>query len=86
MKTIWETTYQGTEIRVENSWFGGEKLFVNNRLQDHTISVSGTKLTGVMQSSGRQIDIKVNLCGLWTIRPYLFVNHEYVEIIPKKRY
>ena len=30
MKTIWIANYEANEIRIENSWFRGEKLWVNN--------------------------------------------------------
>jgi hypothetical protein len=32
MKSEWIATYEGSEIKVTNGWFTGEKLFVNNQL------------------------------------------------------
>jgi hypothetical protein len=34
MKSEWILKYDDNEIKVTNSWFSGEKLFVNNELQD----------------------------------------------------
>ena len=43
MKSIFKAIYNNQEIRVENSWFGGEKLFVNNELQDETVNYNTPK-------------------------------------------
>ena len=38
MKSIWEATVGNDVIRIENNWFSGEKLFVNNQLQDFQVN------------------------------------------------
>jgi len=38
MRSIWIANYEENEIRIENSWVRGEKLFVNNKLQDERLS------------------------------------------------
>ncbi|SPW26642.1 Uncharacterised protein [Elizabethkingia anophelis] len=32
MKSIWKAIYGNSEIRIENTWFNGEKLYVNDVL------------------------------------------------------
>ena len=57
-----KTLYNNQEIRVENSWFGGEKLFVNNELQDETVNYyTPARLTGHIIENGNKLPIKANL-------------------------
>ena len=32
MKSIWTTNYENNEIKVENTWFNGERLYVNGNV------------------------------------------------------
>ena len=34
MKSIWIASYENNEVKVENTWFNGERLYVNGILQD----------------------------------------------------
>jgi hypothetical protein len=54
MKSIWIANYEGNEIRIENSWFRGEKLIVNNKLQDERLSFLSSNLTGTFNLKRRQ--------------------------------
>jgi hypothetical protein len=38
MKSEWIAKYEETEIKITNNWFNGEKLYVNNELQDEQLS------------------------------------------------
>jgi hypothetical protein len=38
MKSEWIVKYDDNEIKVTNSWFSGEKPFVNNELQEEQLS------------------------------------------------
>ena len=59
MKSIFKAIYNNQEIRVENSWFGGEKLFVNNELQDETVNYyTPARLTGHIIENGNKLPIK----------------------------
>ena len=46
MKSTWTTNYKNNEIRVENTWFKGERLFVNDTLQDEKFGIFSSDLTG----------------------------------------
>ncbi len=63
MKSIWETTVENNVIRIENNWFSGEKLFVNDKLQDYQINYfSAPILTGhLINSKDEKLNIKVNI-------------------------
>jgi len=84
MATTWTANYEGNEIRIENSSFLGEKLFVNNKLQDEKWSLFSSDLTGhLVSNDGERKPIKVNL-GSWmwfTIGCRLFVDDEKVEVV-----
>ena len=85
MKSIWIATYEGNEIRIENSWFRGEKLFVNNKLQDERISFFSSNLTGhLVSKDGQKLSIKANLSGWFTIGCRLFIDDERIEVAKTK--
>lgn len=39
MKSIWTANYENNEVKVENTWFNGERLYVNGNLQDEKVGV-----------------------------------------------
>lgn len=81
MKTIWIANYDENEIRIENTWFNGERLFVNGKLQDEKINVFTSDLVGhVKTNDGERKIIKVNLSGWLTLSCRLFVDDEKIEI------
>ncbi|WP_396218585.1 hypothetical protein [Flavobacterium sp.] len=81
MKSEWIANYEGNEIRITNSWFTGEKLFVNNELQDDRLSLVTCNLTGKITSkTGEKLDIKVNLSGLFKVGCRLFIDNEKIEV------
>jgi hypothetical protein len=85
MKSIWIAKYDDNEIRVENSWFKGEKLFVNNELQDDRLSFISANLTGQLKNSnGEKLNIKVNISGFFTVGCRLFVDNKPLNLIQTK--
>ena len=73
---IWITNYEGNEIRIENS-IRGERLFVNNKLQDERLNFAVSDLTGhLISKNGTKKPIKVNMSGWFTIGCRLFVDDE----------
>jgi len=79
--SIWIANYEGNEIRIENSWSHGEKLFVNNKLQDERLSFFSSNLTGhIVSKDDKKLPIKVNLGGYFTIECRLFIDDEKVEV------
>ena len=78
---VWKATHEGNEIRIENSLFHGEKLFVNNKLQDEKVSFFTSDLTGhLVSKEGKRMPIKVNLSGFFTIDCRLFIDDEKIEV------
>ena len=80
MKSIWTANYEKNEIKVENTWFNGEFLYVNDILQDKTFGGFSTKLTGhLINQKNERENIKVNLGGFFKVNCQLFINDKKVE-------
>lgn len=85
MKSIWTTKYENNTIKVTNDWFAGEKLFVNDILQDKKVSLFSSNLTGHLVNSKNEKEfIKVNLFGWLKINCYLFVDDRLIEAKKEK--
>ncbi len=85
MKSIWTANYENNEIRVENTWFDGERLFVNGNLQDERMGLISTDLSGhLFNQKNERENIKVNLGGSFKIICRLFVNDSKVEVTQVK--
>ena len=82
MKSIWEATVGNDVIRIENNWFSGEKLFVNNQLQDFQVNYFNHPiLTGHIKNNQERIAIKANLQqGLFGVSCILFIDDEQVAL------
>lgn len=80
MKKVFEATYDGHQILVENRWFAGEKLYVNGELQDENIGLAlRATLTGKLRdNSNEPQSIKVTLGGFFSIHCKIFVDHVLV--------
>lgn len=77
---VWEIDYKGHRIRVENSWFGGERLLVDGELQDeHRGLALRSELSGAIRNGdGAGEDIKVSLGGWFSVGCRLFVDNKLV--------
>jgi hypothetical protein len=86
MKSIWIANYENNEIKVENTWFNGERLYVNNILQDKTFGGFSTKLTGhLINRKNERENIKVNLGARFCkVNCLLFINDKKVEVRKEK--
>ena len=73
MKSEWIANYEGNEIKITNSWFHGERLYVNNELQDEQINfITPPILTGsLVDTNGNTTNIKANISGFFTVADYL---------------
>lgn len=79
MGKIFEVTHKGHHIRVENSWFSGEKLYVDSELQDQNLGFNlGASLTGMLRTDKGNEPIKVALGGTWQIHCKIFVDYKLV--------
>ena len=86
MKSTWIANYYGTEIRIENSWFKGESLYIDGKLQDKQFNAFSAGLTGKITTSDGKKLIKVNLGGFFTINCHLFIDNEMIEVKKIKQY
>ena len=85
MKSIWTATYRGNEIKIENTWFNGEKLFVNGQLQDNTFGGFSSKLTGhLINEKMERENIKVQLGGFSKVSCILFIDDKEIKIKKNK--
>ena len=81
MKSEWTGKYENSEIKVVNTWFDGEKLFVNNELQDERFGLFGSDLTGhVINDKGERKNIKVNIGGALTISCRVFIDDKKMTL------
>lgn len=82
MGKVFEATYESQTIRVENSWFKGEKLYVNNELQDENLGLAlRATLNGKLKLYNDEIkSIKVSMGGSFKINCKIFVDHELIPV------
>ena len=81
MKSVWATNYQGNQIKIINTWFGGEQLFVNGVLQDKKFSFFSANLSGHLLNSNSERElIKVSLFGWFKIGCQLFIDDKKIEV------
>jgi hypothetical protein len=84
MKKTFEVMYNGHHIQVENSWFTGEKLYVDGKLQDENLGLGiRAILNGVLKSNDDRKSIKVAIGGFFKINCRIFVENNL--IYPKKK-
>lgn len=80
MKSIWTANYENNEIKIENTWFNGERLFVNGKIQDEKFGFFSSDLTGhIINSKNEKEIIKVNLGGFMKIECRLFINDNKIK-------
>jgi hypothetical protein len=85
MKSIWTTNYEGNEIKIVNTWFNGESLFVNGHLQDHRFAIFSSHLTGhVFNQKNERENIKVTLGGALTMNCMLFIDDKKIDLTQEK--
>ncbi len=85
MKSIWTAQYENNEIKIENTWLSGERLYVNGILQDKKTSLISSNLTGhLINSKNERENIKTNLFGWFKIGCNLFINDKRVEVIQER--
>jgi hypothetical protein len=81
MKSEWIAKYDENVIKVTNSWFSGEKLFVNIELQDEKLSFNTPNMTGsLIDKNGMKLNIKTNVSGFFTTSCRLFIDNKKVEL------
>ena len=80
MKKHWETTFKGHTIRVENSWFGGERLIVNGELQDERTGfcLRSTLWGRIRAEDDKEKRIKVGIGGWFFVNCRIFVDDALV--------
>ncbi|HSN48138.1 MAG TPA: hypothetical protein VLR29_05205 [Flavobacterium sp.] len=86
MKSEWVVKYDENEIKVTNSWLSGEKLYVNNELQDEQLNfITPSNMTGsLINKNGAKLNIKTNISGFFTVSCRLFVDNKKVELLQTK--
>ena len=82
MKSEWITKYEETEIKIINNWFSGEKLYVNNELQDEQLSfITPSNMTGsLINNKGEKLNIKANISGFFSVSCRLFIDNRKVVL------
>lgn len=82
MKSEWIAKYEDNDIKIVNNWFTGEKLFVNNELQDEQLNfITPSKMTGnILNIKGEKLNIKANISGFFTVSCRLFVDNKKIDL------
>ena len=80
MKKVFDATYEGHHIQGVNTWFNGEKLYIDGQLQDENLGVAlRATLRGVLKNSDEITkNIKVSLGGFFSIKCKIFVDNVLV--------
>ena len=82
MKKTFEVMYKDHHIRVENRWFSGEKLYINDQLQDENTGIGfRARLTGELQDD--KGIVKVSIGGNFQMSCRIFVDNKLIYPIPK---
>lgn len=85
MKSIWTTKYENQDIKIVNTWFHGEQLYVNNELQDKRFGLTSSTLTGhLLNSKNEKQFIKATIFGWYKANCILFINDKEVKITQEK--
>jgi hypothetical protein len=81
MRSEWIVKYENTEIKIVNTWFNGERLYVNNELQDERYGLFGSHLTGhLIDSNGARKNIKAHLHSTWSVNCIVFIDDTKMAI------
>ena len=82
MSSTWIIKYNNQIVKVVNTWFNGEFLYVNGKLQDQQFNIASANLTGLINDSeGNERSIKVNLGGFFQVNCMAFIGNEKIETI-----
>lgn len=87
MTTIWKGMYLGNSIEVQNTWFRGEKLFINKTLQDITYGWFGqSKLECELPNNNSNTNLRVKLiAGMWKVNCYVFIDGKEIKMEKVKK-
>lgn len=85
MKSIWTANYENNTIKIINTWFDGEQLYVNNELQDKKFGLVSSNLTGhIINSKNEKEHIKATIFGWFKVDCILFISDKKIELIKEK--
>lgn len=81
MEKMFEAEYEGNYIKVRNTWFNGEQLYVNDELQDENLGLAfRSTLYGQIKTWEKPKVIKVKLGGTFRMNCNIFVDHEPLDV------
>jgi hypothetical protein len=82
MKSEWIANFDDNVIKITNNWFSGEKLFINNELQDEQLNfITPSQMSGILtDKNGERLDVKTNISGFFATSCRLFIDHKKVEM------
>jgi hypothetical protein len=82
MKSEWIANYDDNLITITNNWFSGEKLFINETLQDEQLNfITTSKMSGILiDKNGDRLHVKTNISGFFKVSCRLFINHKKIDL------
>ena len=83
LKKTFEVIHKDHHIRVENGWFSGEKLYIDDELQDQNIGLGfRARLTGELKDGKGMV--KVSIGGNFQIHCRIFVDNKLIYPISNR--
>jgi len=81
-KTIIIEKYKGHYIRVENTWFSGASLYIDEQMVDHTnrlVAMDGNEvlLSATIDIDGKSTQIDVSCEAIWRVKIKISINGKY---------
>ncbi len=69
MKSEWIANYDDNLITITNNWFSGEKLFINDTLQDEQLNfITPSNMSGILTNKkGDRLHVKTNISGFFKV-------------------
>ncbi len=81
MSSVWKTNFKNFEIKVKNTWFNGERLFINDELKDEKFALIAAVLKCEITDKDDTVHrVKVHLGGFFSVKCRLFIDDKEVEI------
>jgi hypothetical protein len=80
MAKYWKVDYKGHKIVVENTWFNGERLYVDGELQDEEVGfgIRARLLGRIKSGDGAGETIKVSIGAWFSVDCRIFIDDKLV--------
>lgn len=75
----WSAKYKEHSIKVNNSWFGPSKLYVDGKLQDIITGLFSARLFGKIIDNGKEKELRISITStLFSMECNIFIDNELI--------